>query len=288
MPEVAHQIDVDVSGWVGSSRRDPVEWHRRQAAEVALNALADLLPEYEFRLKGGFLMGLVHGSPRMTTDIDLSANFPPRPGICSMINAALDAALRSSAARLGYVDLVVQVHSAKERPKGQFDRSRHPALKIKIVHFRRQLAHPRKPPARQYLDIDVSFNETIFVADVLRISGERSLLAYGLAELIAEKYRALLQQIPRRRRRRQDVYDLHYLLTENRIDDTLKREIFVMMLAKCHARGIDPEQDSLDEPELRRRSEEAWETLRVELGELPRFTTCYDLVKHFYRDLPWS
>ncbi len=285
MPENTHRIDV--RDWVHKVQNDPVEWRRRQATEIILTALASLLPRYEFHLKGGLLMGLVHESPRMTTDINLSANFPPEPESRDVVRSSLDAALRTATARLGYVDLVVSVHSAKELPKGKFNETQFPALQIKIVHSGRQVVRAGKPPDRNFLDIDISFNEVLCSVDVLQFFGEETLLAYSLADLIAEKYRALLQQVPRRRRRHQDVYDIHYLLTGHEANAALRREIFESMLAKCRSRGIEPDRNSLNNPEIRQRAEAEWGTLSLELGAHPRFARCYELVRRFYEDLPW-
>jgi len=281
MSETGRRIRVDVRDWIARVRRDPVEWRRRQTGEVVLATIASLLPRHEFRLKGGTLMGLAHASPRMTTDIDLSAGFPPRPGISEVIGSSLDAALRPVTLRLGYMDLAVRVHSVKALPKGEFERSRFPALKIKIVHSRRM------SDTREYLDIDISFNDPLGIADILLITDEDPLFAYGLVELVAEKYRALLQQIPRRRQRHQDVYDLHLLLTGNETSAAFGREILEMMLEKCRSRGIEPERDSLNDPEVRRRSEANWKTLRLELETTPGFFDCFAPVKRFYESLPW-
>ena len=43
----------------------------------------------------------------------------------------------------------------------------------------------------------------------------------------------------------------------------------------------------LDNPEIKRRSGDDWQTLELELGEVPDFEDCFARVSQFYRDLPW-
>ncbi len=60
----------------------------------------------------------------------------------------------------------------------------------------------RGQPTNIIVEIDISFNEpSLKQVQILRLTGEHDLLAYSLVDLIAEKYRAILQQIPRQRRR---------------------------------------------------------------------------------------
>ena len=69
------------------------------------------------------------------------------------------------------------------------------------------------------VEIDYSYNEAVLDVEVLRLTDGNSLLAYSQLNLMAEKYRSLLQQPTRRRNRRQDVYDLALLLHgSNRLD----------------------------------------------------------------------
>ena len=60
--------------------------------------------------------------------------------------------------------------------------------------------------------VECSFNEVINNIEVLEISPGRALNAYTLSDVIAEKFRALIQQPIRNRYRRQDVYDIYMLL----------------------------------------------------------------------------
>lgn len=60
--------------------------------------------------------------------------------------------------------------------------------------------------------IDYSFNEASYELQALSLDGEETIQAYGLTDLLAEKLRSIIQQVVRKRNRRQDVYDIWYLL----------------------------------------------------------------------------
>ena len=62
------------------------------------------------------------------------------------------------------------------------------------------------------VEIDYSYNEAVLDIDLLSLSNGESLQVYSQINLMAEKYRSLLQQPIRRRNRRQDIYDLALLL----------------------------------------------------------------------------
>lgn len=280
-------LQIDVTAWVAKARHDPVAWRQRQAVEIVLNGIARLVPRHQLYLKGGLLMGLVYDSPRLTTDIDLSAGFPAKPGIASRVKAELDREIQAAAPDLGYADIEVRVHSISEKPHNLFDLARFPALKIKIAYSARTGAYARKQ-SKSYFDVDISFNESLCRVDILDIGGGQSLLAYSLVDLIAEKYRAVLQQTARYRNRRQDIYDLQHLIVRVEIDGDMKRQILEAMLEKCRSRDIEPDRHSLDNSETRRRSEADWNSLGLELGDLPEFGQCFERVRRFYRSLPWT
>ena len=230
-------------------------------------------------------MGLVHESPRQTTDIDLTAGFDAEPGIGERIAAELGATFRPVAAELGYTAYTVNIHWTKALPPGIFDTANFPAVKIRIAHTVRVVNRSVHP---LYFDIDISFNEPLRQVQILRIADDRELYAYALVDLIAEKCRAVLQQIRRRRERRQDIYDLHYLTADNEIDFSGKCQILEVLRVKCRSRDIEPVRTSLANPEIRERSEAKWEALELELGQVPAFETCFEQAKAFYESLPWG
>ncbi len=285
-------LEIDFAGWVEKAKADPVAYRQRQAAEVTLNAIAMTAAlNDKLYLKGGILMGLAYDSPRQTADIDLTAAFSVEPEIDDRIAELLNAALPRAAAKLGYADLAVKVHSVKRMPKRIFETAEFPALKMKIAFAERGTKQEEALVAGKapgVIDIDISFNETLRQIQVLGLTGGEELQAYSLIDLMAEKYRAMLQQKERNRNRRQDVYDLDRLIAEHSLNSSFKEQLLEVFVEKCRSRHIEPGQDSLQDPEIKKRSSAEWESMELEIGNLPDFEECYDRVAEFYTTLPWK
>lgn len=284
---------VDLESWVKGARADPVAYAQRQATEVILNTIAAISPfERKLFLKGGVLMGLAYDSPRQTTDIDLTAGFRIERDTEERITTRMDETFPRVIARLGYVDLSLKVHSVRRQPKRHPETAEFPALAIKVGYASRRGTQERAllagRPANT-VGVDISFNEPLPKTQLLEISGGETILAYSLVDVIAEKYRALFQQAIRRRNRRQDVYDLDFLLARIPDDPDLRDDILGAIQRRCAARHITPTIDTIDDPELKRRAATDWGTLKLELGDaVPDFDPCFGRVQAFYRSLPWS
>ncbi|MCY4237008.1 MAG: nucleotidyl transferase AbiEii/AbiGii toxin family protein [Rhodospirillaceae bacterium] len=290
MSEPPHPVDV--AAWVARAAQDPVAHRQRQAVEIILNAIAMTGPlNTELFLKGGILLGLAYGSPRQTTDIDLTAGSTADGDIDDRIGTLLNSAFPRTAASLGYADLVLRTQSAKGRPNHIFPEAEFPALKLTIAYARRGTNEERalnEGTASTVINVDISFNEPLNHVQVLELTGGQELYAYGVIDLVAEKYRALLQQIPRNRYRRQDVYDLDILLPGIHSEEISPANILDALLEKCSARHIEPNHRSLDNAEIKNRASRDWNTMDLELDDLPEFEVCYERVATFYRSLPWD
>lgn len=285
-------VKIDVAGWVERAKANPIAYLQRQATEITLNAIATTAPlNGRLVLKGGILMGLAYDSPRQTGDIDLTAELVADKDVGDLIQSLLDSAFPRVAATLGYANLIVKVHSVKRQPKKIFETAEFPALKIKIAYALRGTKQEEallagKAPG--IIDVDISFNEPMQQIQVLELTGGQELRAYSLSDLVAEKYRAMLQQVPRNRSRRQDVYDLHLLVADDDLDDAVRKQILGSFIEKCRSRHIEPTSKSLEDPEIKKRSGAEWQTMELELGELPDFEECFEHVARFYRTLPWD
>ena len=260
--------------------------------EITLNAIAMAMPLKEkMFLKGGILMGLAYGSPRHTSDIDLTTAIDVEGNVGDKVRMLLDSMFPRAAAKLGYADLIVKIHSVKTLPKTIFADAKFPALKLKLVSARRGTTQEnalKKGKPTVLIAADISFNEPLTQVQVLKLTGGQELLAYGLVDLIAEKYRAKLQQVPRNRYRRQDVYDLDRLIARNEIDGALQDQILKALFVKCRARQIEPTRSVLNDSEIKHRAGADWQSMKLELGELPDFEAGYARVSQFYRSLPWQ
>ena len=282
-------LKINVKEWVERIKADPITYQQRQTVEITLNTIARTSGREMF-LKGGILMGLAYESPRQTTDIDLTTALAPEEGVGDRVRKLLDSTFPRAGAALGYADLIVKTHSVTLRPRAIFPEANFPALKLKIASAKRGTEQEKaleEGKAPVVIDADISFNEPLPQIQVLELTGGQKLFAYGLADLIAEKYRAILQQVPRNRYRPQDVYDLDRLIARDEIDDALQVQIQAALVEKCAARQIEPTQASLDNPEIKRRSGAEWRSMELELGDVPDFEVCYARVSEFYRNLPW-
>jgi len=286
-------IPIRMRDWVFGVEPGPVR-RQRQAIEIALNTIAtcqDLAKSCS--LKGGILMGLLHGSPRLTGDIDLSLSAMPTPETPDEFREVLDSHFSFVALELGYPEIAMKVHSIKKLPKRKFDEATFPGLQLKLnfVDTRNsvQLAAFKKGTPIEIVDMDVSFNEPAEDLTILKLSNEREILAYGIAELLAEKYRALHQQITRSRNRRQDAYDIWWLYTNKDIDEGVRERTLTRLKEKSITRGVHVAPRTIENNEIRDRAEAEWETQRLELGdELPAFNICWEAVLSLYNQLPWE
>lgn len=286
-------LEIKVADWVERAKPDPAAYRQRQTIEIILNSIAMTAPlNVEMFLKGGILMGLVYDSPRQTSDIDLTTYLTADADVDNEIRKLLDSALPRAATALGYADLLVRTYSVKRLPpKMDFEKAQFPALRLKIAYARRGTSEETalsEGKTTSVINLDISFNEPLGRFQVLELTGGQQLRAYGLVDLIAEKYRAMLQQVTRRRNRRQDVYDLDLLITDDQIDDSCRAQILDALIEKCNSRHISPTRTSLDNPEIKRRSGADWQTMELELGQVPDFEDCFARVSQFYRDLPWQ
>jgi hypothetical protein len=189
--------------------------------------------------------------------------------------------------------MIAQVQSIDLRPRREtFAQARFPAMKIKVAYARRNSPQARglaRGNCPDVVEIDLSFNEPAADLQLVKLGATGATIqAYSPIDLIAEKLRALLQQEIRNRYRRQDIYDIALLLDQFSLSPSQCRVLLDSFLEKCRARDIEPTIDSLSNPEVVRRARSEWETLSLEIGEVPSFDGRFVRVEAFYRGLPWQ
>jgi len=291
--EEIFENSVSIENWVDKAKADPETYLERQATEVFLSTIGSIEPyKHQMFLKGGILMAVAYESPRNTGDIDLSTIANPQEGIAEEIKSALDAAFPAMCAELGYPELMCQVQSHKYFPKGEkFPKNEGPAIKMKVGYAKRgspQEKHYNQKKSPTALEVDISFKEPIGAIQILNFAEtDQTVRAYSLLDLMAEKFRALLQQEKRNRHRRQDIYDLNSLCQRFSLDGEERTQLLDILRKKCVARGIDPSQNSLEQPEIIERAKADWHTLEVEVGEVPDFNECFTVSNDLYKSLPW-
>lgn len=286
-------VDVDLKGWVEAAVENPILYRDRRVTEIVLTAIG-LAPTLKdtLVLKGGTLMALAFDSQRLTADVDFTALLGPS-GFEEPLLEELNTLLPRAAIQLGHLDLVCRVQSLKKMPRPQnFADHDFPALLVRIGSALRGTPEERRLEAGQasrVLDMEISFRDQVYNAQSLQLSNPGvAVRAFTLHELIAEKIRALLQQPIRNRYRRQDVYDIAYLIDAHPMDVDDRKVIYETLIEKCATRDIHPDRGSLEEDEVIRRAEADWDTLVLEVPDLPPFKERFAVVAELYRSLPWA
>lgn len=286
-------VDVDVRAWVDAAKTDLVRYRDRQVTEIVLASIG-VAPNLKntLVLKGGAVMALAFKSERVTGDVDFSADADPE-AFAQLVVQELNALLPRTAITLGYIDLLCRVQSVKKMPKAKnFEDHDFPALLVRIGSAVRGTGEEKRLDAGQatrVLDMEISFRDQVYTFQELSLTDAGvAVRAFTLHELIAEKLRALLQQPIRNRYRRQDVYDIAFLAETNLLDDDDRAKILMTLVEKCRTRSIEPDITSIDDPEIVKRAQADWDTLKLELSDLPTFEERFAIVRELYASLPWQ
>lgn len=291
------RLSLDLGRWIGLAGSDKVNRRRRQVAEITLHAIAlERRLGQSLVLKGGSLLAIAYGSPRFTADLDFTAR-EFSSDAPELLRSLLDPALIRAAAALGYAGLRCRVQAVKLKPRPDtFTGADAPALKVSIGSAGGKPSEVRSlnaGMAADVLDLDISYREPLVSIEEVPLLGSvkptaapRRLLVYSVAEIVAEKLRAYLQQTERDRGRRQDVYDLAYLIQEYGADLD-RADVLAALRTKARAREIEPAPGMIDDPDRIGRAKRNWGTLKAEIGRIPEFEACFAVVREFYLSLPW-
>ena len=287
----AATVDVDVRAWVETARADPILLRDRQVTEIVLTAIG-LSPDLRqaLVLKGGTLMAIAFQSPRGTGDVDFSATVEPGE-FAATVTAELDRTMAQAAQRLGYLDLACRVQGVVRRPRSEhFADASFPALEVRVASARRtdaaQMRAFGEGRASRVLKIEISFRDQVYARQGLVLLGAKvAVQAFAPIEIVAEKLRALLQQPLRNRNRRQDVYDVAYLIERHDFDAEERAKLHRILLAKARSRGIEPGAGSISDPEVIDRARRDWTTLQLEIGDVGDFDERFEVVRRFYETL---
>ncbi len=283
--------EIRIAQWVQSADSDENK-EFRSAVHTILSAIsAEKELKANMVLKGGILLAIRYQSHRFTKDIDLSTAQTLKEIRPENIAAALDRGLANMVEILDY-DLDCRVQAHKLQPANQPDAT-YPSIKFSIGYaYKGSPKHKRLMSLQSpsIISIDYSLNESTPNIDNIELAQGEELLVYSLTDLIAEKFRSLLQQEERNRYRRQDIFDLCILLQcIDDVDSVEKKKILGSLLEKSRARGIEPAVDSFENEELKRRAKEYYATIADEIeGDLPDFDESFEYVATFYKSLPWE
>ncbi|MGX2042278.1 nucleotidyl transferase AbiEii/AbiGii toxin family protein (plasmid) [Methylocaldum sp. MU1018] len=187
----------------------------RQAVHTILTAIAGTpFLQTSMIMKGGVLLALSYSSPRYTKDIDFSTAIKRPDFDLEDFRRQLEASLIDTVETLGY-GLDCRIQSCEQNPKSED--ATFPTIQVSIGYaYKGTPAHKRLQAGSspEVIRIDYSLNEPVEETELFELEEGSLIRAYSFVEMVAEKFRALLQQEVRNRIRRQDIYDLHYVLKE--------------------------------------------------------------------------
>ncbi|WP_210457396.1 nucleotidyl transferase AbiEii/AbiGii toxin family protein [Vibrio crassostreae] len=285
-------MEYSIDNWVENGPEDRKEF--RQAVHIILQAISSssyLKPK--MIMKGGMLLGIRYQSSRFTEDIDFSTAEKLADIDQDEFESELNEALQVAENELAY-PIKCAVQTIKIQPKGGL--ATFPSFNLKIGYANRNnlgaMRRLNDGQSPKTVKIDYSFNEMTYKTDEIKLEDEESVMTYGITDLLAEKVRSIIQQPYRGRNRRQDIYDLHYLLSNiEALTSEEKLNVLNTLFKKSEGRlpldDLNP--DTLDRADIREMSEHSYHLLAKEvIGELPDFDTAYSLVVNFYKDLPWD
>lgn len=227
----------DIEAWVSQSAENKLF---RQAVHIIIYSISNNRKlQKTMIMKGGILLALVYESTRFTRDIDFSTEQKLDKFDAEAFINRFDAALVDAVNKLEYgVDCVVQ--GWKQQPPRKD--ATFPTIQIRVgfadrsdQRAHRLLTHKK---AQQVVKVDYSLNEPLGQPELLEIEAGRTIQIYSFHDLVAEKFRAVLQQEARNRLRRQDVYDLHLLLKSRNAStaEKIKSNILNSLKEKAAAR----------------------------------------------------
>jgi len=281
---------LDFADWVRKSETE-ADKAFRQAIHTLMLAISksDAL-QTRMIFHGGLLMAICFEGIRHTKDIDFVTE-DQRPQIDEdVFVASLNEALAIACDSLPY-GLDCRIQSYRVKPPGE--NRNFQSLKIAMGYaYKGSPGHSRlgRGESPMVVEIDYSFNEINQQIDTIELIEGGSIQVYSLPDLVGEKYRAMVQQKARNRTRRQDAFDIYWLLKSGYLDDrALRVLIYRSLLKKAESRGLVVTKDSLADPEIKRRSSAEYATLADEIeGALPPFEEVYAAVRDYYEALPWG
>ncbi|MFW5972660.1 MAG: nucleotidyl transferase AbiEii/AbiGii toxin family protein [Bacteroidota bacterium] len=233
-------------------------------------------------LKGGLALWYAYDSPRRSFDVDLDTT-RSYPRVVSQeldqklvrLSYALHEALQTSLPLTPFRDLRIQ----KRRLSDEI-----PTL---MAHIGYATSHTRNHPAvTGTVPVQVTLCEVV-CESTERARGGVSLHVPVIEDILAEKLKAMAQQIPRRRSRSTDVFDIWYFT--RRSAEKLRREVIGEYFhRKMQAVSIEPSADLMIGDVARAYAGDAYASLAASLPAdfaLPPFGEAFAAVREIVDDM---
>ena len=248
-----------IAEWAAKNELPVQEARFRFAQYAVLRAIADSRSlSASLVFKGGNALDFIWEPNRSTKDLDFSTrdNNLQLPDLKTLLGDSL-----SRMGRLAGVTCCVQ--HMEQRPPGQdktfitFVGKVGYALPDELKNRERIL---KGDSVSTVVPLDISLNELICATENIDLDGTHSLQVYTLEDIVAEKLRALLQQIPRNRSRCQDVLDIAMILAERQLDGT---RIAAFLVQKASARNVHVSKRAFRNNEIRSRASVNYASLQA-------------------------
>lgn len=287
----------NIEEWIDRSESDDQRRFRQSIHLILLAISRDRFLSQNLIIKGGIVLSLAYGSERYTTDLDLSSLDDMTVLNKEDLELKLGRQITAVVATSNY-DLELLVHSIKYKPKDP-TAVKFPAYKAKIGYAdttnENALIRLRNKQSSDVIELDISFNESVSVSDTenFKLTERLNVLCYSLEQLVAEKYRSILQQVVRTRSRRQDVFDIHYLLNqdENHLYSKETKKTVLDKLIKCSERkGIEAylNKSAMRDEKIKNLSLKDFHTLSLEIDIEKSPEDMYAIVQSYFESLPWG
>lgn len=288
-----------IEEWIEQAQEKDEKDFRRIIHMILVAISRDKNLSHTLIIKGGIVMSLVYGGDRYTSDLDASSLEKPSDLTIEKLDSVLGKQLKAVVATSQY-NLDCKIHSIKPQPsKKKFPDSSFPAYKVKIGYADKSQPNAMKQlaasNASHTVEIDISFNETVTVQDIdaFQLNEKQNVLYYNLEQIMAEKFRSLLQQPVRKRNRRQDIFDIAHLLQEYEdhfSNVETKNLVLEKLLKSSVGRDVDVylHRKGMADPEIKKRSLEDVSSLEQEVEVKEDAAVMYGVVSSYFESLPWS
>lgn len=215
-------------------------------------------------LKGGNALRLGHSSPRASQDLDFSikkADFTDQAAehekALATFLALFERGLQQAEIKFG---LTLRVTRAKIHPSKRDPRS-FPSFEVNIGYSNtgERASYPN------VVKVEISLNEVVCEDHECTVDDFKIALA-SLDDIIAEKLRSILQQIPRNRQRPRDFYDV-WLFRTHHAEKLNPGKISAFLLSKAQGRSIVATKAAFEEREIFERGAVGFEQIEATLPE---------------------
>lgn len=284
----------DIKTWIDNSKNHTDKDFRR-AIHIILHAISlDSLLRLNMVIKGGILLAIKYNSDRFTRDIDFSTHIKYDKFDENNFIELLEKKLSESVILFTEYSLECKLQTFKTNPKPETNPT-FPTICITIGYAnksdKREIERLKHKKSTKIVSIDYSFNEQTQKIDSIYLDDGFEIKAYSYTDLVAEKYRAILQQKVRRKKgRRQDLYDLYRLFS---IYGTLTGfdalHTLNSLIIKSKSRDLEIDKYSMRDDKIIEKLKDEYSTLEDEIeGTLPEFTAALKIVTDAYEELPWD